>query len=64
LPMLLENDGAGKHVLMTSLSPSPRDAVYCLGGKTAEANQSPLVLLQLLPPERLPREIIILCTEN
>lgn len=62
--MLPENDGAGKRILLTSLSPSPRDAVYCLGGKIAKANQSPIALLQLLPPERLPREIIILCTEK
>lgn len=59
-----KNNGAEKRVLLTSLSPTPRDAVYFLGGKTAGANQSPLALLQLLPPERLPREIIVLCTEK
>lgn len=59
-----ENRGAGRHVLLTSLSQYPKDAIYFLGGKTAAANQSPLALIQLLPPERLPQEIIVLCTEK
>ena len=53
-----------KHVLLTSLSSYPKDGIYFLDGKTAAANQSPLALLQLLPPERLPQEIIVLCTEK
>ena len=59
-----ENRCAGRHILLTSLSQYPKDAVYFLGGKTAAANQSPLALMQLLPPERLPQEIIVLCTEK
>lgn len=62
--MLPESEGAEKRVLLTSLSPKAQSAVYFLHGKTAEANQSPLALLQLLPPERLPQEIIVLCNEK
>jgi len=64
LQKMQENRCAGKHILLTSLSQYPKDAVYFLGGKTAAANQSPLALMQLLPPERLPQEIIVLCTDN
>lgn len=61
--MLYEDNDATKHVLITSLSPSPRDAVYSLYGKTAKANQSPLALIQLLQSESLPQEVIVLCTK-
>jgi hypothetical protein len=53
-----------KNVLLTSLSTKAQNAIYSLYGKTVAANQSPLALIQLLPPERLPREIIVLCTEK
>lgn len=62
--MIPESGGGGKHVLLTSLSPRAQNAVYFLYGKTAAANQSPLALIQLLPPERMPQEIIVLCTEK
>jgi CRISPR-associated Csx2 family protein len=61
---LPEYGSVEKHVLLTSLSSYPKDGIYFLDGKTAAANQSPLALLQLLPPERLPQEIIVLCTEK
>ncbi len=62
--MLYEDNDATKHILITSLSPSPRDAVYSLYGKTARANQSPLALIKLLQPECLPQEVIVLCTKT
>lgn len=61
--MLCEDNNVKKHVLITSLSKNPWDAVYSLYGKTAKANQSPLALMQLLPPKSLPQQIIVLCTK-
>ena len=53
-----------KHILIATLSVSPRDTKYGLGDKVAEANQSPVALLQLLPAEQLPDELMILCTRK
>ncbi len=53
-----------KHILIAALSVTPRPTKYALGDKVAEANQSPLALLQLLPEDRLPDEVIILCTSE
>ncbi|MCL6559292.1 MAG: hypothetical protein K6U74_10945 [Firmicutes bacterium] len=61
---LPESKAEGNHVLLTSLGPKAQSAVYFLHGKTAGAKQSPLALLQVLPPERLPQEIIVLRTER
>lgn len=52
------------HVLLTSLSPTPRGATYFLGEETAFAHQSPLALIQLLPHQDLPEKIIVLCTDE
>ncbi len=51
-------------VMLTSLSPTPQDAKYFLGEKTANAKQSPLALIQLLPQQDLPEKIIVLCTDE
>lgn len=53
-----------KKVLLTSLSPTPRPSNYFLNERTANANQSPLALIQLLSLEELPDNIYILCTEK
>lgn len=51
-------------MLLTTLSASPREAVYRYGGQLVAAFQSPVALIKLLPPDELPDKIIILCTEK
>lgn len=53
-----------KKVLLTSLSPAPRPSEYFLNERTANANQSPLALIQLFSFEDMPENILILCTEK
>lgn len=54
----------GRRVLLTSLSPTPQETRYSLNGETVVARQSPLALLQLLPPEDMHDDIIVLCTDE
>ncbi len=52
-------------VLLGSLSLSPKtEILYRMDGKTAAASQCPMALVRLLPDERLPDEIILLCTPD
>jgi CRISPR-associated Csx2 family protein len=53
-----------KHILITGLGIKPTITKYSLNGKVAEAEQSTIALLQLLPAADIPDEIIVLCTEK
>jgi CRISPR-associated Csx2 family protein len=54
-----------KKVLLTTLSATPRpNVMYCFGNQVVTASQAPVALIKLLPPEELPDQVIILCTEK
>lgn len=58
-----------KKVLLCSLSNAPRDADYLMEGATESrkpvpANQAPLALVQMVPEDKLPEEILVLCTKD
>ncbi|MDD4401603.1 MAG: TIGR02221 family CRISPR-associated protein [Desulfitobacteriaceae bacterium] len=53
-----------KRVLITSLSVSPKITRYKLMEIMVESNQSPLALMQLLPQEKRPERILVLCSER
>jgi CRISPR-associated DxTHG motif protein len=60
--LIPESKKIEKHILLSSLSTNPRKAIFSFCGKTAEVNQSPITMMQLLLPEKLHQEIIVLCT--
>ncbi|MFA6808275.1 MAG: TM1812 family CRISPR-associated protein [Eubacteriales bacterium] len=51
-------------VLITSLSVYPKMTHYKLNEKDFETNQAPLALMQLLPEEKCPQRILVLCSER
>jgi len=58
-----------KRILLCSLSNNPRNANYLIEGasefiKPVLANQAPLALVQMMPEDKLPEEILVLCTEE
>lgn len=54
-----------KRILLTTLSAKPRPGVnYRFGNQVVTASQAPVALIKLLPPEELPDQVIILCTER
>lgn len=53
-----------RRILLTTLSASPRKAIYRFGDELVEACQSPTALIKLLPLDELPYKIIILCTKK
>lgn len=51
-------------VLITSLSVDPKLTKYKLMNKIVEAYQSPLALIQVLPQEKCPQQILVLCSKR
>lgn len=50
------------HALFTVLGTAPRSLRYSLAGERVEAQLAPIALLELLPEERRPDEIVAFCT--
>jgi len=58
------NADARPHYLLTALGVHSKMTTYTLNGKTAEAEYSPLALLQLQKPEDRPNTVLCLLTEK
>ncbi len=58
------NADACPHHLLTALGVSPQMATYALNGETAEAEYSPLALLQLLDTDDRPDTVLCLLTSK
>ena len=58
------NDGGAprKHLLLTVLGRNPKPARYALGDRRIEARLAPVALMNLLPPEERPGQVLALCT--
>ncbi len=58
------NADARPHYLLTALGVSPQITTYTLNGETAEAEYSPLALLQLLDTDDRPDTVLCLLTSK
>ncbi len=52
------------HILLTSLGTQARKTEYELDGQPAEAELTPLALVQLLKPEQLPNSVVAVITQE
>ena len=52
------------HILLTSLGTSAKKSKYELNGQIDDAELTPLALVKLLPPERLPDRVVVVLTQG